>query len=133
MSLFDKGNPSPPITELTSEIAQAIYDLFATGLDDTQIHKRGYHPQHIAAVWGECVSLERTAIQAMKWMAEVPKTVDALKAELHSDLLNVDKVVNDVQVYYPNYDPSRTWQQFFEVFVPPKPEPIEEGLGEEGI
>ncbi len=132
MRLFNKGNTSPPIPKLTSETAQEIYDLFAAGFDDTQIHKRGYHPQHISVVRGEFLGLERKAIQAMQ-ADEVPKTVIALKAKLHSDLLDVDKVVNDVQVYYPSYDPSRTWQAFFEVFVPPKPEPIEEGLGEEGI
>lgn len=129
MRLFNKDNPRAPTPELTSETAQIIYDLFASGLDETQIHKRGYNPQHIAAVRGECLSLEKIAIQVMRG-DEVPKTANVLKAELHSDLLDVDKVVNDVQTYYPRYDPSRTWQKFVEVFVPPIPEPIEGEVGE---
>ena len=130
--LFNRDNlPQPPL-KLDLVVAQEIYALFAQGMDETQIHTRGHHPRHISVVRGEYKRLELEAIQAMQ-ADEVPKTADTLKAELHSDLLDIDKVVNDVQVYYPNYDPSRTWQSFFEVFVPPKVEPVGEGLGEEGI
>lgn len=128
MILFNKGNVSPPIPEVTNGVAQTIYNLFAAGLDDTQIHKKGYQPVYIGVVRGEILSLEKKIIQAMQ-ADEVPKTINELKAELYSDLLNVDKVVNDMLIYYPKYDPSRTWQKFFEVFVPPESEPIE-GEGE---
>lgn len=117
---FIKGDGKAPIPELTPQTAQTIYGLFKNRLDETQIHAQGYHPIHISVVKGEYLRLEGEAIQLMQG-EEVPDSVDILIAGLQSNLLNIGQVVVDLIEFYPTFDTSRTWQQFYEVFVPPPP------------
>jgi hypothetical protein len=118
MALFQKGVASEATKELTKEQTMEIYGLFKSGLDHTQMFtQNGISFASSEQVFAE---IKRVEAEVQSKMIEGTIKDQASLVESIKSFLDAKTLIDDILIYNPSYDISRTWEMFIESFKAPE-------------